>query len=124
MEFTWKYCAGFYNKNNLPAKATRTWVTKTIFETDSAGTTHYVTKLLYAYMSSDDGFYIQNGKAVLSLGTLTVEVIKASNGYLLDDAYMQVGEKYFKYEQKVKLVNPKFTAEVTQSGIWDILNLY
>lgn len=75
-------------------------------------------------MSSDDGFYIQNGKAVLSLGTLTVEVIKASNGYLLDDAYMQVGEKYFKYEQKVKLVNPKFTAEVTQSGIWDILNLY
>ena len=25
-EFTWKYYAGFYNKDNLPAKATRTWV--------------------------------------------------------------------------------------------------
>ena len=25
-EFTWKYYAGFYNKDNLPAEATRTWV--------------------------------------------------------------------------------------------------
>ena len=32
-EFTWKYYAGFYNKDNLPAEATRTWVTKTIAET-------------------------------------------------------------------------------------------
>ena len=40
-EFTWKYYAGFYNKDNLPAEATRTWVTKTIAETDSDGTTHY-----------------------------------------------------------------------------------
>ena len=36
-EFTWKYYAGFYNKDNLPAEATRTWVTKTIAETDSDG---------------------------------------------------------------------------------------
>ena len=43
-EFTWKYYAGFYNKDNLPAEATRTWVTKTIAETDSDGTTHYITK--------------------------------------------------------------------------------
>ena len=26
-EFTWKYYTGFYNKDNLPAEATRTWVT-------------------------------------------------------------------------------------------------
>ena len=44
-EFTWKYYAGFYNKDNLPAEATRTWVTKTIAETDSDGTTHYITEL-------------------------------------------------------------------------------
>ena len=37
-EFTWKYYAGFYNKDNLPAEATRTWVTKTIAEKDSDGT--------------------------------------------------------------------------------------
>ena len=45
-EFTWKYYAGFYTKDNLPTEATRTWVTKTIAETDSDGTTHYITKLL------------------------------------------------------------------------------
>ena len=51
-EFTWKYYAGFYTKDNLPAEATRTWVTKTIAETDSDGTTHYITKLADAYKVS------------------------------------------------------------------------
>ena len=66
-EFTWKYYAGFYNKDNLPAEATRTWVTKTIAETDSDGTTHYITKLADAYKVSGDSFYMQDGKAVLPL---------------------------------------------------------
>ena len=83
-EFTWKYYAGFYNKDNLPAEATRTWVTKTIAETDSDGTTHYITKLADAYKVSGNNFYMQDGKAVLPLGTLTVEETKAPNGYLLD----------------------------------------
>ena len=48
-EFTWKYYAGFYTKDNLPAEATRTWVTKTIAEKDSDGTIHYVTKLADTY---------------------------------------------------------------------------
>ena len=85
--------AGFYNKDNLPAEATRTWVTKTIAETDSDGTTHYITKLADAYKVSGDSFYMQDGKAVLPLGTLTVEETKAPNGYLLDGAYMQAGDK-------------------------------
>ena len=63
-EFTWKYYAGFYNKDNLPAEATRTWVTKTIAETDSDGTTHYITKLADTYKVSGDSFYMQDGKAV------------------------------------------------------------
>ena len=92
-EFTWKYYAGFYNKENFPAEATRTWVTKTIAETDSDGTTHYITKLADTYKVSGDSFYMQDGKAVLPLGTLTVEETKAPNGYLLDGAYMQAGDK-------------------------------
>ncbi|KAK2224349.1 collagen-binding protein, partial [Clostridioides difficile] len=92
-EFTWKYYAGFYNKDNLPAEATRTWVTKTIAETDSYGTTHYITKLADAYKVSGDSFYMQDGKAVLPLGTLTIEETKAPNGYLLEGAYMQAGDK-------------------------------
>lgn len=92
-EFTWKYYDGYYNKNNLPEKATRTWTTKTIAEKDSDGTIHYVTKLADAYKVSGDSFYMQNGKAVLPLGTLTVEETKAPNGYLLEGAYMQAGDK-------------------------------
>ena len=92
-EFTWKYYDGYYNKNNLPEKATRTWTTKTIAEKDSDGTIHYVTKLADAYKVSGDSFYMQDGKAVLPLGTLTVEETKAPNGYLLDGAYMQAGDK-------------------------------
>ncbi|MFQ8922881.1 MAG: SrtB-anchored collagen-binding adhesin [Clostridium paraputrificum] len=97
-EFTWKFYAGFYNKDNLPVEATRTWVTKTMSEKDSDGTTHYVTKLADAYKVSGDSFYMQNGKAVLPLGTLTVEETKAPNGYLLDGAYMQVNGS----EEKIK----------------------
>ena len=79
-EFTWRYYAGFYTKDNLPAEATRTWVTKTIAETDSDGSTHYITKLADAYKVSGDNFYMQDGKAVLPLGTLTVEETKAQIG--------------------------------------------
>ena len=83
---------------NLPAEATRTWVTKTIAETDNDGTTHYITKLADAYKVSGDSFYMQDGKAVLPLGTLTVEETKAPNGYLLDGAYMQAVERRRIYE--------------------------
>ncbi len=88
-EFTWKYYDGFYTKDNLPAQATRTWVTKTIAETDSEGAVHYVTRLADNYKVSGDSFYTQAGKNVLPLGTLTVEETKAPDGYLLDGAYMQ-----------------------------------
>ena len=88
-EFTWKYYAGYYNKDNLPAEPTRTWTTKTIAEKDSDGTIHYVTRLADAYKVAGDSFYMQDGNAVLPLGTLTVEEVKAPDGYLLDGAYMQ-----------------------------------
>ena len=91
-EFTWKYYDGFYNKDNLPSEATRTWVTKTISE-ESNGEIRYVTKLAEAYKVTGDDFYMQGDSIVLPLGTLTVEETKAPNGYLLDGAYMQAGDK-------------------------------
>ena len=91
-EFTWKYYDGFYNKDNLPSEATRTWVTKTISE-ESNGEIHYVTKLAEAYKVTGDDFYMHGDTVVLPLGTLTVEETKAPNGYLLDGAYMQAGDK-------------------------------
>ena len=108
-EFTWKYYAGFYNKDNLPAEATRTWVTKTIAETDSDGTIHYVTKLADTYKVSGDSFYMQDGKAVLPLGTLTVEETKAPNGYLLEGAYMQAGDK----SEQIKGL---YVTQITEDG--------
>ena len=80
---------GYYNADNLPAKATRTWTTKTVAEKDSDGTIHYVSRLADSYKVSGDSFYTQDGKNVLPLGTLTVTETKAPNGYLLDGAYMQ-----------------------------------
>ena len=88
-ELTWKYYAGYYNKDNLPAEPTRTWTTKTIAEKDGNGTIHYVTRLADVYKVSGDSFYMQDGKIVLPLGTLTVEEVKSPRGYLLDGAYMQ-----------------------------------
>ena len=114
-EFTWKYYAGFYNKDNLPAEATRTWVTKTIAETDSDGTTHYITKLADAYKVSGDSFYMQDGKAVLPFGTLTVEETKAPNGYLLDGAYMQAGDK----SEQIKGL---YVTQITEDGDLAVLS--
>ena len=108
-EFTWKYYAGFYNKDNLPAEATRTWVTKTIAETDSNGTTHYITKLADAYKVSGDSFYMQDGKAVLPLGTLTCEETKSPTGYLLDGAYMQANGS----EEQIKGL---YLTQITEDG--------
>ena len=88
-EFRWNYYDGFYTKDNLPSKPTRTWTTKTVEEKDKQGNVHYITKLADTYKVSGDAFYMQNGKAVLPLGTLTVEEVKSPSGYLLEGAYMQ-----------------------------------
>ncbi|HGT1577585.1 TPA: SrtB-anchored collagen-binding adhesin [Clostridioides difficile] len=108
-EFTWKYYAGYYNKDNLPAKPTRTWTTKTIAEKDSDGTIHYITRLADAYKVAGDSFYMQNGKAVLPLGTLTVEEVKSPTGYLLDGAYMQANGS----EEQIKGM---YLTQITEDG--------
>ena len=97
-EFTWKYYAGFYNKDNLPAEATRTWVTKTIAETDSDGTTHYITKLADAYKVSGDSLYMQAGDKSeqikgLYLTQITEDgdlaVLSGSNQFSVRDVFLQ-----------------------------------
>lgn len=114
-EFTWSYYDGFYNKDNLPSKPTRTWITKTIAEMDSNGETHYVTKLADSYKVSGDEFYIQNDKVVLPLGTLTVEETKSPNGYLLDGAYMQAGDK-------TEQIKGLYVTQITEDGDHAVLS--
>ena len=114
-EFTWKFYAGYYNKNNLPAQPTRTWVTKTIAEKDSDGTIHYVSRLADAYKVSGDSFYTQDGKNVLPLGTLTVEETKSPLGYLLDGAYMQADGS----EEQIKGM---YLTQITEDGDLAVLS--
>ena len=114
-EFTWHYYDGLYTKDNLPEKATRTWVTKTVAEKDSAGSIHYVTKLADAYKVSGDAFYTQNEKSVLPLGTLTVEETKAPDGYLLDGAYMQAGDS-------TEQIKGMYLTQITEDGELAILS--
>lgn len=83
-EFTVKYYDGFYTQENLPEKATRTWVLKT----DENGCTSLarVTLDKDKYYVSGDSFYTRtNGNITLPIGTVTVQETKAPSGYLLSD---------------------------------------
>ena len=114
-EFTWNFYAGYYNKDNLPAKATRTWITKTIAEKDRDGAIHYITRLADKYKVSGDSFYTQDGKNVLPLGTLTVEETKSPSGYLLAGAYMQADGS----EEQIKGM---YLTQITEDGDLAVLS--
>ncbi|MBU9878369.1 prealbumin-like fold domain-containing protein, partial [Erysipelatoclostridium ramosum] len=64
---------------------------------------------------SGDSFYMQDGKAVLPLGTLTVEETKAPNGYLLEGAYMQAGDK----SEQIKGL---YLTQITEDGDLAVLS--
>lgn len=82
-EFTVKYYDGYYTKDDLPKKATRTWVIQTK-KREIAGKTYYITNLNDFYKVSGDDFYLdENGAVTLPLGTISVEETKAPTGYLL-----------------------------------------
>lgn len=88
-EFTVKYYDGFYTQDNLPEKATRTWILKT----DAKGRT----SLLGAqnkpdtYFVSGDSLYLStDGYATLPIGTISVQETKAPQGYLLSDSSVHI----------------------------------
>lgn len=85
-EFTVKYYDGFYTQENLPGKATRTWVLKT----DKDGSTGLLAAKLdpSTYFVSGDSFYTSADakRYTLPLGTVTIQETKAPAGYLLSDS--------------------------------------
>lgn len=85
-EFTVKYYDGFYTQENLPDKATRTWVLKT----DKDGSTGLLAAKLdpSTYFVSGDSFYTSADakRYTLPLGTVTIQETKAPAGYLLSDS--------------------------------------
>lgn len=85
-EFTVKYYDGFYTQENLPGKATRTWVLKT----DKDGSTGLLAAKLdpSTYFVSGDSFYTSADakRYTLPLGTVSIQETKAPAGYLLSDS--------------------------------------
>ena len=78
-EFTVKYYDGYYTKDDLPSKATRTWVLTTKERNGKYGAI-----LSESYKVSGDKIYTdENGGYCLPLGTISVEETKAPKGYLL-----------------------------------------
>ena len=108
-EFTVKYYNGFYDKNNLPAQATRAWVLQTKEKTYSDGSNHYITGISNEYKVSGDDFYYRNGIPTLPLGTITVEETKAPTGYMLDGAYLTANGTTEKIEGL-------YVAQIRQNG--------
>ncbi|WP_279007119.1 MSCRAMM family protein, partial [Thomasclavelia cocleata] len=89
-EFTIKYYNKIYDKQeDLPEKATRTWVLKTILLNGK-----YYADLRFERCiikeKSDDLYYV-DGLVTLPIGTLTIQETKAPNGYLLDGATLVDG---------------------------------
>ena len=78
-EFTVKYYDGYYTKDDLPSKATRTWVLQTKSKNGK-----YTAGLNDYYKVKGDNFYLDDsGVPVLPLGTISIEETKAPKGYLL-----------------------------------------
>ena len=86
-EFTVKYYNDLYDKvSDLPEKATRTWVLKTIRNTAGDSVARLGDKYL-VNEKSDELFKI-DGFTTLPIGTMTIQETKAPDGYLLDGAIL------------------------------------
>ena len=80
-QFTIKYYDGFYDRNNLPARATRTWVIETKERTRPNGSKVYQAGLSDTYKVGGDNFYKVDGAITIPRGTITIQETKAPDGY-------------------------------------------
>ena len=83
-QFAIKYYDGFYDRNNLPARATRTWVIETKERTRPNGSKVYQAGLSDTYKVGGDNFYKVDGAITIPRGTITIQETKAPDGYRND----------------------------------------
>lgn len=108
-EFTVKYYDGYYTKDNLPSKATRTWVLKT----KKLSNGKYVAGLLKQYLvEGSDELYEQDGTYVLPLGTISIEETKAPKGYFLKGAKLTVTDTASGTTSSV--IDGKYVAQINE----------
>lgn len=99
-EFTVNYYNGYYTKDNLPEKPTRSWVIKTDEDGYASLSKDYIVSGDELYLSSDN-------KATIPLGTITVKESKAPKGYLLPE----------NTELNVQQIKPNGVLEVVDADI-------
>ena len=83
-QFTIRYYDGFYTRNNLPAKAKKTWVIETKERTKSDGSKVYQALFSDTYKVGGDNFYKEGGIPTIPRGTITIQETKAPEGYRND----------------------------------------
>ena len=84
-EFTVSYYDGFYTKDTLPEKPTRTWVLKT-GDKGVTSLTHAVANKDAYFVSGDEFYTNMAGMPTLPLGTVAIQETKAPKGYMLPES--------------------------------------
>lgn len=80
-QFTVKFYAGLWGKNEDPGTLGKTPAREWVFETDEKGICRYDTAHL---VSGDELYYLKADTPALPLGTITIQETKASEGYLIN----------------------------------------
>ena len=108
-EFTVKYYNKEYDKDNLPSKATRTWVLKT--KKQASG--KYISGLDKSFLieGSDELYYVDENPC-LTLGTISIEETKAPKGYLLKGYKLTVTDTAT--GKVTSVTDGKFVAKITK----------
>ena len=110
-EFTIKYYNDFYNRQaDLPAKATRTWIVKTIQLSNGK---YYANIQLDKCIVKEksDPLYKEEGLVTLPLGTITIQETKAPEGYFLENATLSD-----KNGSTTRADNGVFMTQINQRG--------
>lgn len=89
-QFTIKYYTGYYTNKDLPEIPSRTWVIETKYVDSEREGPIYYCSLSDEFKIAGDDLYIDNGRAVLPLGTITIEETKAPQGYTLEGSYFHI----------------------------------
>ena len=86
-QYTIKYYAGQYTKDNLPTSPATTWV----IETKKVGN-NYVARLADGYVVSGSAVYGKNasGQYIIPLGTVTIQETKAPTGFKIEGSTLQL----------------------------------
>lgn len=98
---------GYYTLEDLPETPERSWVLETKRE-ETEGEVQYSCKLEESYLVEGDELYRQQNRVILPLGTITVEEIKAPEGYLLEGNFFT--------DQTEGVWSGKYLTQIRQDG--------